>query len=124
MSQSEEAWNEVGEHFKSLGSMFKVLYQAQDEGDRIEVVTDDEVKDALRTLGESMKAAFATVGDTITDLEIRDEARQTAGSFFDALGATFSDLGEDISKRGERQDPSGHSPPESAASRDSTEVEE
>jgi hypothetical protein len=124
MGQSEEAWIDVGEHFKSLGSMFKVHYLAQDEGDPIEVVTDDEVKEALRTLGESLKAAFATVGDTIADPEIRDEARQTASSFFDALGATFSDLGQDISKRGESQDLSGHSPPESSASQDSTGVEE
>ena len=124
MGQSEEAWNEVGEHFKSLGSIFKVHYLAQDEGEPMELASDDEVKDALRTLGVSLKAAFATVGDTIADPEIRDEARQTASSFFDALGATFSDLGQDISKRGESQDRSDNPPPESADSQDSTEVEE
>jgi uncharacterized protein with GYD domain len=124
MGQSEEAWNEVGEHFKSLGSIFKVHYLAQGEGDPMELVADDEVKEALRTLGVSLKAVFATVGDTIADPEIRDETRQTASSFLDALGATFSDLGQDISKRGDSQDRSGHSPPESTASQDSTGVEE
>jgi len=124
MGQSEEAWNEVGEQFKSLGSMFKVHYMAQEDGDRIEVVSDDEVKDALRTLGESLKAAFATVGDAIADPEVRDEARQTAGSFFDALGATFSDLGHDISKHGESDDPASQPPPEEAAAPDVSGVEE
>jgi uncharacterized protein with GYD domain len=124
MGQSEEAWNEVGEHFKSLGSIFKVHYLAQGEGDPMELVADDEVKEALRTLGVSLKAAFATVGETIADPEIRDEARQTASSFFDALGATFSDLGQDISKRGESDDLSSPPPSEEIASPDSSGVEE
>ena len=124
MGQSEEAWNEVGEQFKNLGSMLKVHYLAQEGGDRIEVVSDDEVKDALRTLGESLKAAFATVGDAVADPEVRDEARQTAGSFFDALGATFSDLGHDLSKRGEGQDSSGQTPPEEPTAPNSSELEE
>lgn len=124
MGQSEEAWSEVGEQFKNLGSMFKVHYMAQEDEDRIEVVSDDEVKDALRTLGESLKAAFATVGDAIADPEIRDEARQTAGSFFDALGATFSDLGHDISTRGEGEDSASQPPPDEAASPESSGVAE
>jgi hypothetical protein len=99
MSQSDEAWNDVGEQLKTLGSMFKDHYQAY-EGEHItEVVSEDEVKDALRTLGESARAAFGTIGEAFADSEIRDEARQTAGLFFDALGVTFSDLGHDISKR-------------------------
>ena len=124
MGQSEEAWNEVGEQFKSLGSMCKVHYLAQEDGDTSEVVSDDEVKDALRTLGESLKAAFATVGDAVADPEIRDEARQTAGSFFDALGATFSDLGHDISKRGESEDLPIQPPSEETDSPDFSGVEE
>jgi hypothetical protein len=103
--------------------MFKVHYMAQEEGDRIEVVSDDEVKDALRTLGESLKAAVATVGDAIADPEIRDEARQTAGSFFDALGATFSDLGHDISERGDSDNRSSQPPPDETASPESSGVE-
>lgn len=124
MGQSEEAWYEVGEQFKTLGSMFKYHYMSQDVGDRIEVVSDDEIKDALRTLGESLKAAFGTVGDAVADPEIRDEARQTAGSFFDALGATFSDLGHDISKRDEGEDLPIQPPTDETESSDSSGVEE
>jgi hypothetical protein len=124
MGQSEEAWNEVGEQFKSLGSMLKVHYQTYEGEDITEVVSDDEVKDALRTLGENVKAALASIGDAFADTEIRDEARQTAGSFFDALGATFSDLGHDISKRAESEDQPSQPPPEETASPDSFGVEE
>ena len=96
MNQSDETWNEVGEGFKKLGSMFKQDYQAQDqEGDSI---SDEEVKDAVRTIGEGLKTAFATVGDAVKDPEVKDEAKQTAKSFFDAIGATFSELGDEISK--------------------------
>ena len=124
MGQSDEAWNDVGEQLKTLGSMFKVHYQNYEGEDITEVVSDDEVKDALRTLGESVKAAFASIGDAFADAEIRDEARQTAGSFFDALGATFSDLGHDISRRGESEDLLREPPSEEAASPDSSGVEE
>lgn len=106
MGQSDEAWNDVGEQLKTLGTMFKSHYQAYEGEDITEAVSDDEVKDALRTLGESVKAAFGTIGDAFADPEIREEARQTAGSFFDALGVTFSELGDDISTRRESNDPS------------------
>ncbi len=108
MSQSDEAWNDVGEQFKKLGSMFKHHYEAQERDEGTEVVSEGEVRDAVRSLGESIRTAFATVGDAVTDPEVQEEARQTAASLFDALGATFSELGDDISKwreRGESSDP-------------------
>ena len=105
MSQSDEAWSEVGEQLRTLGSMFKSHYQNHEGEISVDVVSDDEVKEALRTLGDSVKTAFASIGDAIADREIRTEARQTAGSFFDALGATFSELGSDISKQHDQESP-------------------
>jgi hypothetical protein len=124
MGQSDEAWNDVGEQLKALGMMFKSHYQAYEGEDITEVVSEDEVKDALRTLGESAKAAFGTIGDAFTDPEIREEARQTAGSFFDALGVTFSELGADISTRRESDDPSVQPFQEGTASPDVSELDE
>ena len=124
MGQSEKAWNEVGEQIKSLGSMLKVHYHTYEGDDITEVVSDDEVKDALHTLGESVKAAFASIGDAFADAEIRDEARETAGSFFDALGATFSDLGHDISEGGTSEDLPSGAPPGETTSPDASGVEE
>jgi predicted HAD superfamily phosphohydrolase len=124
MSQSEEAWNDVGEQFRKLGSMFKHHYEAQEHDEGTEVVSEGEVRDAVRTLGESIRTAYVTVGDAIKDPEVQEEARQTAGSLFDALGATFSELGDDISKwreRGESLDPPS---PTEAAPPDASEEEE
>lgn len=115
MGQSDEAWNDAVEQLKTLGSMFTNHYQAQEGEEGAAVASEDEVKDALRTLGASIKAAFATVGDAFKDPEVQAEARQAAGSFFDALGATFSELGDDISKRRESGDSPRTPPPEEAA---------
>ena len=112
MGQSDEAWNDAVEKLKTLGSMFTYHDQAEEGA---AVVSEDEVMDALRTLGASIKAAFATVGDAFKDPEVQAEARQAAGSFFDALGATFSELGDDISKRRESGDSPSTPPPEEAA---------
>jgi hypothetical protein len=104
MSRSDEAWNEVGDHFKKLGSTFKHLYETRDADQQTEPPSDDVVKDALRTLGESVRHAFATVGDAFNDPGVKEETRQAAGLFFDALGATFSGVGDDISSRSESEE--------------------
>ncbi|MFV1971150.1 MAG: hypothetical protein ACC683_09135 [Acidimicrobiia bacterium] len=125
MSQSEEAWNDVGEQFKKLGSTLKYHYQAQEGVEETEVVSEDEIKDALRTLGESIKRAFATVGDAVKDPEVKEEVRQTAGSLFDALGATFSELADDISNRREKRHDSPSPPvPTEGSPLDASEEEE
>ncbi len=124
MSQSDEAWSEVVEQVKKLGSMFAHHYQAQEGQTGAEVVSNDEVKDALLTIGESMKAAFGTVGDAIKDPDVQDEARQTAASFFDALGVTFSELGDDISNLRQVGDSANPESPEEADGPDTSEYQE
>ena len=98
MTQSDETWNEVSEGFKKLGSMFKQHYESQGTDEASEAVSDDEVQDAVRTIGEGLKTAFTTFGDAVKDPEVQDEVKQTAKSFFDALGASFAELGDEISK--------------------------
>jgi hypothetical protein len=124
MGQSDEAWNDVGEQLKTLGTMFKDHYQAYEGEDLTEVVSEDEVKDALRTLGESVRAAFGSIGDAFADPDVRVEARQTAGSFFDALGATFSELGTDISKPVATDEAPSHQDPPGTPSAEASEPEE
>ena len=121
MSQSDETWNEVGEGFKNLGSMFKQHYASQEEAEGSEAISDDEVKDAVRTIGESLKTAFATVGDSVKDPEVQEEAKQTAKSFFDALGATFAELGNEISKWRDKDKTEAPTPSTEAAPEEPTE---
>lgn len=109
MSESEKEWNEVGDGFKKLGALFKQHYEAQGqeappEGEEpAESVSEEEVKDAVHTIGESLKTAFASLGDAVRDPEVKEEAKQTARSFFDALGATINEIGDEITKWREKQ---------------------
>jgi len=104
MSQSHDAWVEVGEHLKTLGATLKRHYQEQQVSQRPETASREEVKDAIKTLSDSVAAAFGTIGDAVTDPEVTAEARETAGVFLEALGASFSELGADVSKRGDTAD--------------------
>ena len=117
MGQSDETWNEVGDGFKKLGSLFKSHYESQDSEETTETVSDEEVKDALRTIGDGLKTAFASIGDAVKDPEVQDEAKQTAKSFFDAIGATFAELGDEISAWREKNN-EDEAPTEAAASED------
>ncbi len=124
MSRQDEAWNDVCEQFDKLGSMFKSHYEAQGGKEGAEFISEDEVIDAVRTLGESIKTVFATVGGAFNDPEVQEEVKQTAGSLFDALAATFSELGDDISTWWERGEPSDSPPRAQATPPESSEEDE
>ena len=106
MSQSSEAWTEVAEQISALGSTLKDHYAAQDVAPRDEPVTQDEVREALRTLGDAATAALGTVGEALKDPTINAEIKATAGSFVNAVGISVSELGADISAIDRRNDTS------------------
>jgi Flp pilus assembly pilin Flp len=117
MSQMDEAWSDVGERFKRLGSMYKEHYKAHAVDAEAESATDEEVAEALRQLGASIRTAFEAAGDTISDPELKEEARGTASSFFNALGTTFNDLAAQIATKRERtQEPPTATEPEAGES--------
>jgi Flp pilus assembly pilin Flp len=124
MSRQDEAWNDVCEQFDKLGSMFKSHYEEQGGKEGTESIPEDEIIAAVRTLGESIKTVFATVGDAFNDPDVQEEAKQTAGSFFDALAATFSELGDDISTWWERGEPADSPPRTEATPPDAPEEDE
>lgn len=124
MSESDKTWTDVGEQFRKLGSSFKGHYRAQEGVEAVNVASEDEVKDVAQALGETIKTAVATVAIAVKDPAVRDEARETAASFFGALGATFSDLADDISKQSEREESSDSASPEETAPRGASHEEE
>ena len=91
----DEAWEDVGEQFKKLGGMFRDHFEAQ-QG---EGASDADVDESVRNFGENVQAAFAALIDSVKDPEVHDGAREAAGSFFEALGSTFSELGADVRQR-------------------------
>jgi hypothetical protein len=101
MSQVDEAWKDVGEQFQKLGAMFREHYDAQ-EGEPEEPPSDEEMEEAVRKLTEGIKSAFGAAGDTFKDPALMDEARVTASSFFNALGATFEEIAATITAKREK----------------------
>ncbi len=97
MSQSREAWAEVAEQLNALGSTLKDHYVAGERAQVAEAPTQDELKDALKTLGDAATAALGTVGEAFKDPTIKEEIRATAGSLVNAVGVSVSELGADIS---------------------------
>ena len=92
MSQTDDAWTDVAEQLRSLGSTVKSHYDAQASLPSTESVSDDEVRDALSVLGKSLSAAIGAVGDAFRDPEVTSEVKETASSFFGALGVSFSEI--------------------------------
>lgn len=122
MSQSDQAWNEVAEQLRTVGSMLKSHYRAQETDSRPDPPSQEEVKDTLRILGESATAALGTIGDVLKDPAVRVEVRETAGLFFDALGGSLSELGADLSTRTATAESAGR--PSSEAAVQSSDPEE
>ena len=98
MSRSDEAWEDVGEQFKKLGAMFRDHYEAQ-RSDEPSEADELEVDEAVRSFGDNLRSALGAVIETVTDADVHGEARQTAGSFLEALGTTFGELGADLRRR-------------------------
>ena len=105
MSQAEDAWYEVGEQLRRLGVLFKDHYEAQ-ESEAEPSVSEEDVAEAMRTLGAGMKAVLGATGDTLSDPELVTETRETAGAIFTALGATFSELGSQVAPTPEGEEES------------------
>ncbi len=95
MSESKQAWDEVGEHFAGLGRRVKEQYRAAAPESAEE---REAVRDALRGLAASVEHALAAVGDVVRDSGFRDEAKQATKSFGDALAATFDEVGDELRK--------------------------
>lgn len=122
MSQVDEAWKDVGMQFQKMGAMFREHYEAQEGEAPAEPPSDEEMEEAIRKFSEGMKAAFGAAGDTFKDPALKETARTTAGSFFNALGATFNEIAaqiEAVANRTEAQstppEPTGTWEPEDTA---------
>jgi Flp pilus assembly pilin Flp len=63
--------------------------------------SEDQVKDALRTLGTAVQAVFDSVGTAMRDPEVRTQVKDAAAGFMSAVGQTFTDLGSELRRNGD-----------------------
>jgi hypothetical protein len=85
----------VAERWSSVGDKLKDRYNEMvgDQGP-----SEDQVKEALKTLGTAVQAVVESVGAAMRDPETRTQVKDAAAGFASAVGQTFSDLGEEIRK--------------------------
>jgi hypothetical protein len=90
---TDEAWQQVSKSWVDIGDRLKDRYR--------EVVGDagpseDQVRDALKTLGTAMQAVFDSLGSAMRDPDVRTQMKEATAGFASAVGQTFSDLGDEI----------------------------
>ena len=108
MSDTEQAWQEVGDKFTALGRKFKQHYEDRGEGTEptegdVTAGAPADMKKAMDNVGDSLERVFGSIGDSLQDDEVKDQARSAFSSLVDALGATFSDIGQEVRKMGQSQ---------------------
>lgn len=88
-----DPWDRMAEQVSSLGRKLRDTYQrsvGEDGPDQA------EIKAALRTLGNAWEKLAQAVGAAARDEEVRDNMKNAATGFFEAVGAAFSELGSEL----------------------------
>lgn len=90
-----DPWATVGDEFRKLGDSLKDTYRnvADDQGP-----SEDEIREALTTLVQAWTQVAGSVGEALRDPEVRTTLKAAASSLATALGATISDLGDELSR--------------------------
>lgn len=109
MGETDQAWQEVGEKFTALGRRFKQHYEDRGEGaepteGEVTAGAPTDVKKAMDNVGDSLERVFGSIGDSLQDDAVKEQARSAFSSLVDALGATFSEIGQEVRKMGQPRD--------------------
>jgi enamine deaminase RidA (YjgF/YER057c/UK114 family) len=60
--------------------------------------SEEQVREALKTLGNAVQSVFESIGAAMKDPEVRTQVKDAAAGFVSAMGETFKDLGEEIQR--------------------------
>lgn len=97
MGELEDSWGSVAGEFRTLGYAFRDHYRAtKDEADT--GPSEDEVRNALHTVTDAVDTALTSVGKAIRDPGVQKSAKDAATSLVEALGDTFTQLGEALDR--------------------------
>ncbi len=82
-------WDDLTEDLLGVTERLKAGYRrvADESGP-----TEEEIRDALRTLGAAWNQVAGSVGEVIRDEEVRTHLKRAASSLADAVGATLSEI--------------------------------
>ena|SRR5664279_729329 len=96
MADAKSAWNDAGERLTELGQKLKTHYEQQHgtEGEQ----TKEELADAAKRLGGAVQDAFEAIGKAAKDKSVQADVKQVGQSVYDALGATFGQVSEELKR--------------------------
>lgn len=89
----EDPWHTVTSEFSGLGRRLRETYRrvAEEDGP-----SEDQIREALATLGAAWSQVSGSVGAALQNPEVRDHLKAAAGAFASAIGSTVSELGVEL----------------------------
>lgn len=89
----EDLWSDLGERIAGLGEKLRRHYRglAGDDGP-----TEDEIREALLTLGRAARSVVSSLESAANDPDFRQRLEELAASFASTIGKTLSALGEEL----------------------------
>lgn len=100
MTDSKQAWNDVGDRLEALALKLKLnLQQETSEHREHDEEHEEELLGALDRLGEAFEDVFEAAENAAKDEGIRSDVSAVARNTIDALSATFGELTDEIRKR-------------------------
>ncbi len=93
MTEERDPWDVAGERWTDVSDLVKDRYR-QVVGDT--GPDEDEVRAAFETIGDAARAVADSIGQAIRDPDTREQLKKMSSSVASAIGATLSQLGEEI----------------------------
>jgi Flp pilus assembly pilin Flp len=97
MGEFEDSWQSVAGEFRTLGYAFRDHYRAT-KGEADTGPSEEEVRNALHTVTDAVDSALTSVGKAIRDPNVQKNAKDAATSLVEALGETFTQLGDALDR--------------------------
>jgi len=106
--ETKKAWEEVGQHFSSVGKRIGEHYRNLEDETRTSAATQRQtVNDTIKKVVNELDQAFTGLGNALRDPQTKESLNKAAKSLGNALDSTFSGLGEKLRKGGSRKDTPG-----------------
>jgi hypothetical protein len=94
MADARSAWNDAGERLGELGQKLKSHYAEQHT--ETTGPSKEELAAAAKRVGSAVQDAFEALGTAAKDKSVQADVKQVGQSVFEALGATFGQISEEV----------------------------
>ena len=97
--ETKKAWEEVGQHFSSVGKRIGEHYKSLEDETRTSAATQRQtVNDTIKKVVDELDQAFTGLGNALRDPQTKESLNKAAKSLGNALDSTFSGLGDKLRK--------------------------